>query len=230
MTNKPKPGDSAQSGDQGEAREFASPPCYQHEIAPGYQGPSRDDWAGVREWRKAQRTRLSRLRESIEPAERNRLTESIMDNLRRAFVLQSEVVAFYWPLPGEIDLRPLVTELASKGARLALPAIVGKDEPLEFRRWKPGDELDESGLWNIPTPTVRDIVTPTLIYVPLLGFDKDCHRLGHGGGFYDRTLAVPGVAPVTVGIAYESGRLATIYPQEHDIAINAIATERDVTF
>jgi 5-formyltetrahydrofolate cyclo-ligase len=166
----------------------------------------------------------------MEPAERKRLAEAVMENLRRAFSLQTEIVAFYWPLGSEIDLRPLMTELAGSGLRLALPAIVGRSEPLEFRAWQPGDVLDDSGLWNIPTPGVRNIVIPTLVCVPLLGFDEDFHRLGYGGGFYDRTLAVPGFTPTTVGIACEAGRLATIYPQDHDIAMQAVVTERGVTF
>jgi 5-formyltetrahydrofolate cyclo-ligase len=121
-------------------------------------------------------------------------------------------------------------ELAGQGVPIALPAIVGRNVPLEFRQWQPGDELDDSGLWNIPTPKTRKVLIPTLLCVPLLGFDEDCHRLGHGGGFYDRTLAVAEFTPTTVGIAYEFGRLATIYPQIHDVAMQAIVTERQVTF
>jgi 5,10-methenyltetrahydrofolate synthetase len=230
VTKKPIPGDSVRPTDNGETREFASPPCYQHETTSGYQGLSSDDWASVREWRKTQRTRLARLRDGMEPAERKRLSEAIMDNLPRAFSLQPEIVAYYWPLGSEADLRPWMTELAANGVRLALPAIVGRSEPLEFRAWQPGDELDDSGLWNIPTPKARNLVIPTLLFVPLLGFDEDLHRLGYGGGYYDRTLAAPGFTPTTVGVASEAGRLATIYPQDHDIAMQAVVTERGVRF
>lgn len=208
--------------------EYASPPCYRHEIDGGYEGISAEDWDSVRTWRKVQRKRLALLRDKLEPRQREALSAAVMENLRGAFPLAKSTVGFYWPLGAEIDLRPLMTELAGQGVQLALPAIVGRYEPLEFRRWRPGDALDSSGHWNIPTPGARKLLVPDLLCVPLLGFDEACHRLGYGGGFYDRTLAVPGFEPVTIGIACEFGRLATIYPQQHDVAMQAIVTERGV--
>lgn len=228
MEKKPDRDSAEAPEDRLSPGEYASPPCYQHEIDAEYQGISADDWDSVRAWRKVQRKRLALLRDNLEPRQRDAMSAAVMDNLRGALSFEKSIVGFYWPLGAEIDLRPLMTELAGQGVQLALPAIVGRYEPLEFRRWRPGDELDSSGHWNIPTPGARKLLVPDLLCVPLLGFDEACHRLGYGGGFYDRTLAVPGFTPMSIGIACEFGRLATIYPQEHDVAMHSIVTELGV--
>jgi hypothetical protein len=81
------------------------------------------------------------------------------------------------------------------------------------------------GIWGIPIPAERRIVQPTALLVPLIGFDKAGYRLGYGGGYYDRTLAVMIPKPLTIGVGYALGRLETIHPQPHDIPMDAIVTE-----
>ena len=75
------------------------------------------------------------------------------------------------------------------------------------------------GLWDIPIPVEREIVHPDALIVPLVGFDSACYRLGYGGGYYDRTLVAATKRPFCVG-------LGTIYPQMHDIPLDAIVTDR----
>jgi 5-formyltetrahydrofolate cyclo-ligase len=80
------------------------------------------------------------------------------------------------------------------------------------------------GIWNIPIPRERNSVRPTALLVPLVGFDAAGYRLGYGGGYYDRPLATLVPKPLTIGVGYELGRLETIYPQPHDIPMDAIVT------
>jgi 5-formyltetrahydrofolate cyclo-ligase len=82
----------------------------------------------------------------------------------------------------------------------------------------------KKGLWNIPIPPERDVVAPSLLVVPLVGFDRGRYRLGYGGGFYDRTLAAAQPRPRTIGIALADAELPTIYPQPHDIPMDVIVT------
>jgi 5-formyltetrahydrofolate cyclo-ligase len=138
--------------------------------------------------------------------------------------LRRGCIGFYWPFKGEIDLRHLIRDLLAAGAEAALPAVVGKRQPLEFWAWRPRMKL-ERGVWNIPVPAERNAVRPAALLVPLLGFDAAGHRLGYGGGYYDRTLAAMNPKPPTIGIGYELGRLETMYPQPHDIPLDAIVTE-----
>ena len=68
-------------------------------------------------------------------------------------------------------------------------------------------------------------VAPDIVIAPLVGFDEACYRLGHGGGFYDRTLATLAARPRIVGVGYTELALRTIYPQPHDVPMDVIVTE-----
>ena len=133
--------------------------------------------------------------------------------------------AFYWPMYGEADLRPLATGALGDGVEAALPVVVDPDGPLEFWRWDAATMLSRDGAWHIPIPAERIPVQPEVLLIPTLGFDTAGYRLGYGGGYYDRTLAAMSPRPLAVGVAYELGRLETIHPQPHDIPLDLIVTE-----
>jgi 5-formyltetrahydrofolate cyclo-ligase len=182
-------------------------------------------WDEVRRWRKEQRARLIARRQAIPQDERRRLQPLILDLVAQHFpALSDALLGFYWPIRGEIGPHPLVRHLVERGARAALPVVIEKGQPLEFWAWRPGTPL-RRGVWDIPIPAERQVVRPTALLVPLVGFDRRGYRLGYGGGYYDRTLAALDPRPLTIGIGYEIGRLETIHPQPHDIPMDAIVTE-----
>jgi len=86
------------------------------------------------------------------------------------------------------------------------------------------------GPWDIPAPVDRHVLVPSILFIPLLGFDADNHRLRHGGSYFDRTLANINPRPPTIGIGYELGRLDTFYPQRHDIPFDAIVTQKGIAW
>ena len=185
-------------------------------------------WDEIRRWRREQRASLIARRQAIPQDERRRLQPLVLELVEQHFPeLANALVGFYWPIRGEIGLHGLVRRLVEQGARAALPVVVEKGQPLEFRAWRPGAPL-ERGVWNIPIPATREVVRPTALLVPLVGFDAQGYRLGYGGGYYDRTLAALNPKPLAIGIGYELGRLATIHPQPHDIPMDAIVTEAGV--
>ena len=69
---------------------------------------------------------------------------------------------------------------------------------------------------------------PSVVIVPLVGFDQAFFRLGYGGGFFDRTLPLLSSNPLVIGVGYELGHLVTIYPQPHDIPMDIIVTPEKV--
>ncbi len=232
------PSDKKQPGaddHETEPRDYASPPCYQHELDPNYLGTALAEdkdadagsaWDTVQSWRVATRSQLRTLRRELNYDERARCTKRIVENLQNTGVFsRRQRVGFYWPMAGEIDLRPLMTALTDQGVEAALPVIIEPKQPLEFWAWHPGDKLDESGPWGIPAPATRQLVEVDVLLIPLLGFDDRRHRLGHGGGYYDRTLSEMDPRPVTVGIGLEICRLPSIYPQAHDVAMDLIVTD-----
>jgi 5-formyltetrahydrofolate cyclo-ligase len=105
-----------------------------------------------------------------------------------------------------------------------LPVVVDKKGPLEYRAWRPGEKLVD-GVWNIPIPKKRQIVIPQAVLAPLVGFDRNCYRLGYGGGYFDRTLAALVPRPWAIGVGFELSRLETIYPQVFDIPMDMIITD-----
>ena len=108
-----------------------------------------------------------------------------------------------------------------RGLRVALPVAVELGRPLTFREWHPGSKLAR-GLWSIPYPAGGAEVSPTTVLAPLVGFDAACYRLGYGGGFFDRTLATMAHETLVIGVGYPQLRIATIFPQGHDIPMTWI--------
>ena len=98
------------------------------------------------------------------------------------------VVSGYWPLDGELDIRPLLHQIHEQGHPIGLPVVRGKGQPLLFRRWSPGMALVECSFRVLTPPEGAPEIVPDVLLVPLLAFDREGFRLGYGGGFYDRTL------------------------------------------
>lgn len=183
------------------------------------------DGAELKAWRRLERQRLLALRKDIPPAERREWGQRIEARLRSIFEEQPGIVlGVYWPFQAEFDPRPLIDWLIARGSAVALPAVVDKQGPLEYRAWRPGETLVD-GVWNIPVPLKRDIVTPHAVLAPLVGFDRGCYRLGYGGGYFDRTLAALLPRPLGIGVGFELAQIETIRPQSFDIAMDIVVTE-----
>lgn len=215
---------------------YASPPCMAAEVDPTYFDPLGTDaeQAGdVGRWRRAERKRLAGLREGLGQTGRAQASSSICGHLAPILasrgVVRGTVLAGYWPIRGEPDLRPLLSDLHGAGVTIALPVVEIRAGPLVFRRWTPGMRTVR-GHWKIPVPPPEaEALTPDIALAPCLGWDDGCYRLGWGGGYYDRTLAALSPRPDTIGIALAAARLTTIYPQPHDIPLGRIVTETGVS-
>jgi 5,10-methenyltetrahydrofolate synthetase len=182
----------------------------------------------VKPWRKAERARLLAARERLDAATRARFRERIDRHLRRSFPgLATATLAFCWPMRGEYDARGFTQTLRERGAVTALPVIVAPRQPLVFREWHPGVAL-ASGPLGIPYPVGSDLVVPTAALLPMIGWDEAGHRLGYGGGYFDRTLASLAPRPALIGVSYELARMRTIHPQSWDIPMDWVVTERGV--
>jgi 5,10-methenyltetrahydrofolate synthetase len=179
-------------------------------------------------WRKSERERLIAARERLDRATLERLRHRIDAHLTRSFPgLASATVAFCWPMRGEYDARPLAAALRQRGAVTALPVVVAPRQPLIFREWHDGVALAPGPL-GIPYPTHSDPVVPTVVLVPMNGWDESGHRLGYGAGFFDRTLASPPKLLVAIGVSYELARMNSIRPQRWDVPMDWVVTERGV--
>jgi 5-formyltetrahydrofolate cyclo-ligase len=179
----------------------------------------------VKLWRRGERERLIALRQGLPADERRRWGQRIEAELRAVLVERPGILGVYWPFRAEFDPRPVIDWAVAEGRIVALPVVVDKRGPLEYRAWRPGETLVD-GVWKIPVPEKRDVVTPAIVLAPLVGFDAAGYRLGYGGGYFDRTLAVLSPRASAIGIGFAVQELATIYPQPFDVPMDLIVTEK----
>lgn len=140
-----------------------------------------------------------------------------------------DVVAGYWPIRDELDIKSVIARLMDSGQQVCLPVVLGDDEPLELRLWQEGAPLFEAGFGTLAPPDDAPRASPDVILMPLLGFDKHGTRLGYGGGYYDRTLSTMTHAPRLIGFAFADQEIDHIPRDGHDIPLDAVVTERGVT-
>jgi 5-formyltetrahydrofolate cyclo-ligase len=137
-------------------------------------------------------------------------------------------LAAYMAMRSEIDPTPVMAEAARHGP-VAVPVIMARGAPLRFRRWAPGVPMTDGGFGAL-IPVTGDWVTPEVLIVPLVAFDRAGGRLGYGGGFYDRTLAaLRTTGPVTaIGFAWAVQEATDLPLEPTDQPLDLIVTESAV--
>ena len=142
--------------------------------------------------------------------------------------LEPQCLGLYWPLRFEFNaVAALAADKAFAHVALALP--YARREPVEM----------QYRAWDFAEPTVRDEchiesshgapVVPDVVLVPCVGFTVQGHRLGYGGGYFDRWLALhPGAT--AIGVAWSAGQVdaAAFNPQPHDVPLTLVVTEQGV--
>ena len=165
----------------------------------------------------------------------NRLAASEqLQRVMRLWLLRRNDVTIgaYWPIKGEFDPLPALHRWKEDGElldepqrrRIGLPGVDKQNGTLTFHAWYPGCPMEEDA-YGIPKPKDTEIVVPTLLFVPCVGYGPGGYRLGYGGGFYDRTLAAMEPHPYTVGLSFAMGFVDDLLPEAHDVPLEAILNE-----
>ncbi|MDT8310275.1 MAG: 5-formyltetrahydrofolate cyclo-ligase [Methylophaga sp.] len=187
--------------------------------------PEIPDW---KIWRQTQRQQLVANREHLIGSQRIAAEQQIHNYLLSILApLPPGIISFYMPIRGELDCQPLIEKLLKNGWQAALPKIIAKDTALQFRQWTPETQM-QPGIWQIPVPQNTPQLIPNVLLIPLVGFDRQLHRLGNGGGFYDRSLDGITPKPLAIGVGLASLQLDNIQPQPHDIAMDFVVTEQAI--
>lgn len=136
-----------------------------------------------------------------------------------------KVLSGYWPIRGEADPRPAMEQ--HRGP-ICLPVVTGPGQPLLFRRYDGALEAGSYGTSH--PPATAPVLVPQVLIVPLAGFDRAGHRLGYGGGFYDRTLAGlrAGGRVTAIGFAYAVQEIREIPAEITDQQLDFIVTDREI--
>ncbi|MBT2322195.1 5-formyltetrahydrofolate cyclo-ligase [Variovorax paradoxus] len=147
------------------------------------------------------------------------------------------VIGAYWPIKGEFDPLPALHRWKEDGElldrpqrrRIGLPVMDRVHKTLTFHAWYPGCPM-ENDAFDIPKPKDTELIVPTLLFVPCLGYSAGGYRLGYGGGFYDRTLAALEPRPFTVGLGFTNGYIEEYEPEAHDLPLDAILNDNGVVW
>lgn len=139
-----------------------------------------------------------------------------------------QIVSGFFPIRSEIDIRPLMDELATRfNAKLCLPVVIDQ-QTIEFRHYLHGADLVPTGFGTFGPSEEADVLDPDVLLIPLAAVDRQGNRIGYGGGYYDRAiekLHIKGKSPKLIGVAFESQRVVKIDAEAHDIALHAVLTE-----
>ena len=128
--------------------------------------------------KKALRCAALARRDALPAAERMAAALAIAERGLPVEVTPGTAVSGFSPLKSEISPLPLLRRLADAGASLALPAVVGRGQPLVMRAWSFGAPL-VPGVWGIREPPAGAAeLNPDILIVPLLAFDRRGHRIG----------------------------------------------------
>ncbi len=180
------------------------------------------------------RARMSARRSDLDARQRIAAAAGALQNLHAVpEFLTDACIAGYWAIRGELPLNLAVASLRRNGQSYFLP-VLGDDRRLRFAEYTQGTAL-RSNRYSIPEPDVgdsslRDAGDMDLILLPLLAFDRGGHRLGTGGGWYDRSLAfLRGVTrparPLLVGVGYAFQEVDTIPSESWDVDLDYVATD-----
>lgn len=140
----------------------------------------------------------------------------------------ADVVAAYWRIRDELDCQPILVRLMDSNQTVVLPAVSGPEAPLDLRVWEQGSALYEAGFGTLAPSELAPRAEPDIVIMPLLGFDSAGTRLGYGGGYYDRTLAIMNKKPRLVGLAFAAQELEYIPRDSHDVPLDAVITEAGI--
>lgn len=166
-------------------------------------------------------------RDAISGEERIEKSMAIAEAGSAIRLLPGDEVSGFFPIRSEVDVRPLMHRLREKGARLSVPVVLDK-QTIVFRELLAGAPLVSTGFGTFgPAPEAR-VVDPDVMLVPLAAFDRAGHRIGYGGGYYDRAISrlhAKGRQPRLIGVAYDCQEIDIVPAEDHDIALDAILTE-----
>ena len=206
------------------------------------------------------RLRKALIEERLNLPDRQQRADALQQVMRIwLFGRTDTVVGAYWPIKGEFDPLPalyrwqedallaadlksnqpvapdssvqLATEsIANQSTRrIGLPVVNKLHKTLTFHAWYPGCPMEEDA-YGIPKPKDTEVIVPTLLFVPCVGYGPGGYRLGYGGGFYDRTLATLQPRPFTVGLGFTHGWLPDIEPEAHDLPLDALLNDNGVVW
>lgn len=148
-----------------------------------------------------------------------RIVSSLMDN---AELCRASNVMLYYPLSDEVDVTPLLDALYANGKVVYLPKVIS-DTEMTLHEYTGKHSLAKGsfGILEPSTPAVDDIGKVQVAIVPGMAFDRNCHRLGRGKGYYDRFLARNNNI-YKIGVCFPFQMVKEVECDEFDVMMNCV--------
>lgn len=134
---------------------------------------------------------------------------------------QAKTVYGYLPYNQEVRTVPMLEKALADGKKVAVPKVYGEEMKFIYL-----DDLSkvEKGYSGIPEPIADEPIADdetALVLMPGLAFDREGHRIGYGGGFYDKFLAAEPNHP-TLALCYEFQVLPRLETEEFDVPVDCV--------
>ena len=138
-------------------------------------------------------------------------------------------IAIYHPIKSEISPLKLIEICKNLSIKITLPVIDQNTCELLFSKYNDKKNLRKNKL-GIFEPIKLKNITPDIIFVPMLGFDRDLNRLGYGKGYYDRTISkLRKLKKIfVIGLAYDNQMVQNIPTENHDEKMDIILTDKKI--
>ncbi|MEF2143953.1 MAG: 5-formyltetrahydrofolate cyclo-ligase [Desulfovibrionaceae bacterium] len=186
------------------------------------------------------RRALIQERRAMDPAEAAEKSAAVVRLIRQTLAWKNVREALvYWPTQNEVDTRPLIRELWQRGVRVLLPRCrPGQPGVMDFACVTCEADLAE-GAYRVMEPGAScraldaqaDEFEPDLALIPGVGFDRQCFRIGFGGGYYDRLLGGPKMGrALKFGLCYSFQVKNKLPVDEWDRPVNAVCTEDELWY
>jgi len=167
------------------------------------------------------RAALEKISTAVRAVESIELCERLKPQLQSA-----RTILFFAPLPGELDLWPLLEEAAREGKKVALPWFDPVAQTYRARRVENLTREIVTGKFGVREPAASCVEIPLdrfdLALVPGVAFDLSGNRLGRGQGHYDRLLAK--ISGVKCGVSYDFQLVGEIPNEPHDARVDFVLT------
>lgn len=139
--------------------------------------------------------------------------------------LKNKIAGSYFPVNFEADTFQIMKILRQKGFKISLP-VVGSKFEMNFYFWNLKDPLNVNK-YGIPEPKSKTKVIPSILFVPMVAFDKRLNRLGYGGGYYDRFLKkYEKKNIIKIGLAIACQKIKKVPLNSFDKKMDYILTEK----
>lgn len=195
-----------------------------------------DTRLALQERKRELRREARRRRAALDDASRERASRRIAETVgRAAFFHGSRCIGCYLPMDEEVDTWPIIARAWRRKKKIFVPLTV-REQVLTFCELTPESDL-QGNEWGLLEPVAGDLIEPKkldLVLMPLVAFDRERHRIGMGGGYYDRTFAFlhekrRRFRPKLVGLAFDCQRVEKISANPWDIRLHRVITESGQT-